>query len=133
MKTFSVDLPVMYGDHHVTEVRRLLLEISGVEDVYASSSFRVIEATYDESKVKEDQLTAKLEESAYLGELPVSVEITTGAYTAKLEGTDEPFIRHTAAFEKSGKVVNFTQDVAQPSRPLWPCPGMGVIKVGDAD
>ena len=41
MKTLSLELPAMYGDHHVIEVRRILLEIDGVKDVYASSSFQV--------------------------------------------------------------------------------------------
>ncbi len=43
MKTISFDLPSLFGDHHVVEVRRLLLEIAGVEDVYASSAFQVVE------------------------------------------------------------------------------------------
>ena len=37
----------MYGDHHVVEVRRLLLEMPGVTDVYASSSFQVVEVAFD--------------------------------------------------------------------------------------
>ena len=31
MNTLSLDLPSMYGDHHVTEVRHLLLELPGVD------------------------------------------------------------------------------------------------------
>ena len=40
MEVFNIDLPAMYGDHHVVEVRRILMDIPGVEDVYASSGFR---------------------------------------------------------------------------------------------
>jgi len=37
MKTKVIELPALFGDHHVTEVRRILNEIQGVKDVYASS------------------------------------------------------------------------------------------------
>ena len=30
MEIITLDVPAMYGDHHVVEVRRILLEISGV-------------------------------------------------------------------------------------------------------
>ena len=53
MKTISFQIPTMFGDHHVTEVRRILLEAPGVEDVYASSGFQVIEVAVDESKPNE--------------------------------------------------------------------------------
>ena len=43
MKKISLDLPTLFGDHHVTEVRRLLLELPGVAEVYASSSFQIVE------------------------------------------------------------------------------------------
>jgi len=44
MKTI-LELPAMYGDHHVTEVRHILLGLDGVKDVYASSGFRVVETS----------------------------------------------------------------------------------------
>jgi len=30
MEVLSLELPAMYGDHHVVEVRRLLFELPGV-------------------------------------------------------------------------------------------------------
>ena len=51
MDTLTLEVKTMYGDHHVVEVRRILLGLPGVEDVYASSSFRVVEVTYDPGKV----------------------------------------------------------------------------------
>jgi copper chaperone CopZ len=47
METKTFDAPALYADHHVTEVRRILLELEGVTDVYASSAFQTVEVTYD--------------------------------------------------------------------------------------
>jgi hypothetical protein len=52
METLTVDLATMYGDHHVTEVRRILFDIPGVEDLYASSSFHQVQITFDKKKTK---------------------------------------------------------------------------------
>jgi hypothetical protein len=114
----------MFGDHHVVEVRRILLELPGVEDVYASSSFKFIEVQYDEAKTGPEKIEARLEEEGYLGELAVPVEI--GALQGQQNG-DQPFFRTTAAFEQVGRSVSFTQKVPYSGRPLWPCPGMGPL------
>ena len=126
MKTLTLDVPAMYGDHHVTEVRRVLMEMDGVDDVYASSGFRVVEVTYDPKKVKEDAITAKLGEAGYLEDLTVPVEV--GAVSESQNG-QEVFFRHTAAYEQTSSVVGFAQNVSYTGRPLWPCPGLGVINV----
>ena len=124
MKTYAKDLPTMYGDHHVVEVRRILMELPGVENVYASSSFQMIEVEYDETKLDPDRIEAILEEQGYLGELPVPVE--RGALQDQQNG-DKPFFRTTAAYEQTGTAVNFAQKVPFAGRPLWPCPGMGPL------
>jgi copper chaperone CopZ len=115
----------MYGDHHVTEVRHLLLELPGVSDVYASSSFRVVEVEYDEAKLSPDQIKAVLGEAGYLGEIQMTVE--RGAIGERENG-DTPFFRHTVAYEQTGRSISFAQQVPFAGRPLWPCPGMGPIK-----
>lgn len=124
METFQLDLPTMYGDHHVVEVRRLIQELPGVEDVYASSGFRFVEVQYDESKLAPDQIKATLEEAGYLGELPIAVE--QGAVEDRENG-DKPYFRHTVAYAQTGQAINFAQKVPYAGRPLWPCPGMGPI------
>ena len=129
MKTVSFDVPAMYGDHHVVEVRRILLEMPGVADVYASSSFRVVEVTYDPEKVDEKEIAAKLEQAGYLGEWPVVAE---SGVAANQEGGGE-FFRHTATYEQTKQIVSFAQNVNYQGRPLWPCPGMGVIKGMDEE
>ncbi len=127
MKTLTLDLPTMYGDHHVVEVRRLLLEIPGVHDVYASSGFQIVEVEYDESKLDAAVIKARLDENGYLGELVMPVE--KGAIGDRQNG-DKPFFRHTAAYTQTGQSVNFAQKVPFSGRPLWPCPGMGPLERG---
>jgi hypothetical protein len=113
----------MYGDHHVTAVRLLLLALPGVKGVYASSSFRVVDVQYDEAQLAPDAIEAALKEAGYMGELPMPAE--TGVAVTQNGG--QTYFRHTAAFEQTGKSVGFTQKVSYEGRPLWPCPGMGPI------
>lgn len=124
MEVINLDLPTMYGDHHVMEVRRLLLEIPGVEDVYASSGFQMVEVNFDPDIVDSEVITNKLDQAGYLGELPIAVE--RGGLEESQNG-DKPFFRQTAAYEQTGKTVGFKQNVPFTGRPLWPCPGMGPI------
>lgn len=130
MEKLTIDLPAMYGDHHVVEVRRILLELPGVEDVYASSSFRAAEISYDQAKIEPETITRKLDESGYLGELPIPEETDTPATE---ENGKKPFFRHTEAYEETKKVVSFAQNVGFEGRALWPCPGMEPIKNSEMD
>jgi copper chaperone CopZ len=125
IKTFEAT--ALYGDHHVSEVRRILLELPGVSDVYASSSFRVIEVTFDPAKITAEQIEACLQDAGYLGEIPMLVE--TGIAVEKRDG-DNAF-RHTAVYETVKSTVSFAQRVEYSGRPLWPCPGLGPVKMVD--
>jgi copper chaperone CopZ len=125
MKKVTFEVPTMYGDHHVIEVRRILMELPGVEDVFASSSFRVVEVTYDPDKINDLELAVKLDESGYLGEWTVVAEKGLPVVS---RASDEVFFRHTEVYEHSKQVVSFAQNVNYVGRPLWPCPGMGVVK-----
>lgn len=124
MPILTLELPNMYGDHHVIEVRRLLLDMPGIEKVYASSCFHVVEVTYDEAKLDSKEIEVALDRAGYLGELPHPAE--TGI-SATEEGS-HIYFRHTASFKQTGKAVGFTQNVPYVGRPLWPCPGMGPIE-----
>jgi copper chaperone CopZ len=115
----------MYGDHHVVEVRRLLFEIEGVENVYASSGFRAVEVSFDPEKANPEDLKAKLDEAGYIGELPIPVEIP--AESASTGEEKKGFFRHTAAYETTNQVVSFGQTVNYEGRALWPCPGMAPL------
>ena len=123
MPSVTFELPSMYGDHHVTAVRHLLLALPGVKIVYASSSFRIVEVQYDEELLSPDEIETTLQDAGYIGALPMPAE--TGVAVNQNGG--QTYFRHTAAFEQTGKSVGFGQTVSYEGRPLWPCPGMGVI------
>ena len=127
METKAFEAPALYGDHHVSEVQRILKELPGVEDVYASSAFQAIEVTFDESKINADKISASLEEAGYLGEVPMLAE--AGVAVEKKEG--DGVFRHTATYETVKKTVSFAQRVQYQGRPLWPCPGLGPIKMDE--
>ncbi len=130
METLTLELPAMYGDHHVLEVRRLLLETPGVTDVYASSSFRAAEITFDPAQVDGVTIKARLEEAGYLGELDLPME-SGEPVTGRGASEGVSYFRHTAAHESVGNTVSFAQQVPFSGRPLWPCPGMGTLKILD--
>jgi copper chaperone CopZ len=120
----TIETPAMYADHHVIEVRRILMNLPGVTDVYASSSFRIVEVSYDPTRVDQATIVACLSEAGYLGELQVAVE--AGSVVARENG-EKPFFRHTAVYEHSRQAVSFGQEMIHSGRSLWPCPGMGII------
>jgi len=124
--TITIDTPSLYGDHHVLEVRGLLHELPGIENVYASSAFHIVEVTFDPDKIKESEIIGKLKEKGYLEELSFSQE--TGVAPYSVGDRQAPFFRHTDVFETSRSVVSFAQNVSYSGRPLWNCPGMGMIK-----
>ena len=128
MEKLTLEVPTMYGDHHVLEVRRLLLELPGVSEVYASSAFQVVEITYDPAQIDAEQITAPLKEAGYLEPLPIPSESAEAAYQSTGSST---YFRRTAAYAQTGQVVSFAQSVDYAGRPLWPCPGMGPVKIMD--
>jgi copper chaperone CopZ len=129
MKSKTFETPALYGDHHVTEVRRILLGLEGVTDVYASSAFQTIEVKYDESKINDLEIAVKLDESGYLGEWTVPIEV--GEAPQQGEADQKPYFRHTATYETTKQTVSFAQKVKYGGRPLWYCPGIGAIKMDE--
>jgi copper chaperone CopZ len=127
METKTFESPALYGDHHVTEVRRILEGMTGVSEVYASSAFQVIEVTFDPEKISAEEISKQLDEAGYLGELHMVLE--TGIAVEKKEG--DGIFRHTAVYETIKDTVSFAQNVQYTGRPLWPCPGLGAVKQGD--
>jgi copper chaperone CopZ len=121
MASVAIDLPVMYADHHVAEVRRILFEVPGVETINASSAFQTVQIGYDPEKTSEEVLTQTLDAAGYLGELPIPAE--SGEPAVGRDGTT--YFRHSAAYETAGTAVSFGQEINSTGRALWPCPGMG--------
>jgi copper chaperone CopZ len=124
MASLSLELPTMFGDHHVIEVRRILLEFEGVTDVYASSGFRAVEVEYNSKKTPKKDLIAALENAGYIGDFAMALESSVPAN----EQRETAYFRHTEASEQTGNTVNFEQSVRVQRSPLWPCPGMGPVK-----
>jgi copper chaperone CopZ len=124
MASLSLELPTMYGDHHVLEVRRILLEFDGVSEVYASSGFGVVEVEYNSKKTTKKDLETALEKAGYTGDFAMALESSVPAN----EQRETAYFRHTEASEQTGNTVNFEQDVRVQRSPLWPCPGMGPVK-----
>ena len=127
MKKTTFETPMLFGDHHVVEIRNLILDVKGVNDVYASSNFRVVEVDYDESQVTQEQLQAVIEESGYAYQLVLPVEI---GVSNEEDENPKPFFRTTAERVTAKASMGFSQDVKHQSGPLaWPSPGMGTIKI----
>jgi copper chaperone CopZ len=124
MASLSLELPTMFGDHHVIEVRRILLEFEGVTDVYASSGFRAVEVEYNSKKTPKKDMIAALENAGYIGDFAMALESSIPAN----EQRETAYFRHTEASEQTGNTVNFEQTVRVQRSPLWPCPGMGPVK-----
>jgi hypothetical protein len=110
-------VPGLYGDHHVLEVRRILLALPGVTDVYASSCFHVVEVSIDPLQVSAQDVAAALAEAGYLADLPAINEAllqTPRRQSVMLAG------------------IGFQQQVTAQKSSAWPCPGMGRLKVEES-
>lgn len=128
MDTISLTTPAMYADHHVIEVRQILLGLPGVKEVYASSAFHVVQVTFDPGQTSPEAITGALEAAGYLQDLDIPLE--TGAVAYGQNGGNV-FFRHTTAYEQTQKTVGFVQETRNIGRPLWPCPGLGPIRRAD--
>lgn len=65
VKTITLRIPKMYGDHHVTAVRRVLSELPGVQDVWASSALYLAKITYDPGVTSAEEITSALARAGY--------------------------------------------------------------------
>ena len=124
MKTITFDVPAMYADHHVTEVRRILLDIPGVQEVIASSAFLAVEIAFDPAQIDEPALRDALDAAGYLRPLETAVE------TGQAED-NRAFPRHSAVIQQVGRTVSFAQDIPSPGLPVLSCPGIGVLRMED--
>ncbi len=126
MEKYVLNLPAMYGDHHVIEVRRILLGLPGVSSVFASSAFRSAEITFDPALTGVEQISAAMGAAGYLGELPSQRESSTPMN--ERNGSEPAGLRHTQVYEQTKNSISFSQALPSQGRPLWPCPGMGAIR-----
>lgn len=125
MANLTIDLPLMYGDHHVKEVRKILLNAEGVSEVYASSSFQVVEVSYNSKKITKDKIMQLLENAGYSGDMEIPLEPSTPVTERK----GEKYFRHTSYSDHTQNVIGFEQEVGYQGRSQWPIPGMGILEV----
>jgi copper chaperone CopZ len=65
MEKLQFNLPDMWADHHVLKVRGVLDAMDGVQDVIASSAFRMVLLSYDPAVTGAGSIWAALEDAGY--------------------------------------------------------------------
>jgi copper chaperone CopZ len=65
MEKLQLSIPDMWADHHVLKVRIILGEMDGVQDVVASSAFRMVSLSYDPAVTNPEAIKAALEFAGY--------------------------------------------------------------------
>jgi copper chaperone CopZ len=65
MEKLQLNVPDMWADHHVLKVRALLLAMPGVQDVIASSAFRMVALSYDPAVVSAGAIMGTLDDAGY--------------------------------------------------------------------
>lgn len=105
MEKTIIDVPKMYADHHVQLVRDALLQLDGIEEVYASSSFRRVAVTYNPKRLDAAAIEKALAEAGYapgenwqLPEIPEGKEDSSPWYQSIQRVTTT----HAADLEMSG-------------------------------
>ncbi len=74
MKKVVLDIPTLWADHHVLKVRDALVNLEGVEEVYASSGWKQVLVTYNGTKTSQSTMEKALAEAGYPvgeGEMPM--------------------------------------------------------------
>lgn len=77
MKKIILEIPSMFGDHHVLAVREALTKLNGIMEVYASSAWKQLMISFDPKKIKQPEIEQALTNAGYPvgeGEPPVLVE-----------------------------------------------------------
>ena len=65
MQQLVINVPAMYGDHHVMQVRQILLAIEGVSGVTASGARRKVAVDLDEKTTSADAVVQALAAAGY--------------------------------------------------------------------
>jgi hypothetical protein len=69
MAKVALEVPTLWADHHVLKVRDALVNLEGVNDVYASSAWKQVLVDYNSRKIKAGYPVGE-------GEVPVLVQPT---------------------------------------------------------
>jgi copper chaperone CopZ len=65
MEKLQLNVPDLWADHHVLKVRALLGAMSGVQEVIASSAFRMVALSFDPAVTSPGAIMATLEDAGY--------------------------------------------------------------------
>lgn len=134
----------LYGDHHVTAVKRLLQQLDGVVDVFASAAFHEVVVSFDPAEISAADIESALATAGYpagspdeqsslvlslaprsplsLSKGPVEGRVPPGREVFGLAGEAVP--RHARAYSEATttSTVHWALPEWRSARPL-PCPG----------
>jgi copper chaperone CopZ len=65
MEKIQFGVPTLWADHHTLKVRAALSKLPGVQDVVASSAFRMVAMTYDPARITPDAIVEALTAAGY--------------------------------------------------------------------
>lgn len=119
MERLTLNLPAMYGDHHVTEVRRILGALPGVAKVYASAARQRVDVEYDAGQTDPPAIEQALRARGYAadGQAPMLVSARTKTLTEFAIGP--------------GGIEQFVERVPAWDAPAGACPGFEIRQPGD--
>jgi copper chaperone CopZ len=119
MERLTLDLPTMYGDHHVTEVRGLLSALPGVRPLYVSAAWQKVELEYDPAQTGPQLIRQALAARGYTAD-PVGVPPVSSRNKTLTEYAFGP-----------GAVEQFVEKVPAWGAPSAPCPGFEIRHPGE--
>ncbi len=70
MEKLQLNVPDLWADHHVLKVRIILGEMNGVQDVVASSAFRMVSLSFDPAVTNPEAIKAALAFAGY----PIAID-----------------------------------------------------------
>ncbi len=79
MSKVVLEVPTLWADHHVLQVRDALVNLEGVKEVYASSAWKQVLVEYNGKKIKKEAIERALADAGYPvggGELPMLIQPT---------------------------------------------------------
>ena len=128
MKEARFDIPILFGDHHVLEITKILSEIEGINEFYISSAYNFVKFDYDESKISEEAIGDLFKKAGYYGEMGFEVEM----FAVDTEGVtkNKKHFRKSVLYDQTNLTQGFKQNATKTSRKEWPNPGMGNLEVG---
>lgn len=65
MEKLQFGVPTLWADHHTLKVRAVLSQLAGVQDIVASSAFRMVAMTYDPARITPDAIATALAAAGY--------------------------------------------------------------------